>query len=46
MKLKTKYREEAQTFDDLAMAFMLAVTVKKTSGTARGYRGNIPGFNW
>ncbi len=46
IKLKTKYREQAQTFDDLAIAFMLAVTNRKVSGTARGYRGSIPGYSW
>jgi hypothetical protein len=46
MKLKTKYREEAQTFDDLAIALMLAVTNRKVSGTARGYQGHTPGWNW
>lgn len=44
MKLKTKYREQAQTFDDLAIALMLAVTERKVAGTARGYVGNIPGW--
>ena len=46
MKIKTKYREQAQTFDDLAMAFMLAVTVRKVAGTARGFQGFVPSWNW
>uniref|UniRef100_A0A6M3IE20 Putative terminase n=1 Tax=viral metagenome TaxID=1070528 RepID=A0A6M3IE20_9ZZZZ len=46
IKLKTKYREEAQTFDDLAFSLMLAVTSRKIVGTARGYRGSTPGWNW
>ena len=46
IKLKTKYREQAQTFDDLAIALMLAVTVRKVAGTARGYMGKIPGWSW
>jgi len=47
IRLKTKYREQAQTFDDLAIAFMLAVTSRKVSGTARGYQGAIwSGLKW
>ncbi|MGW8177287.1 MAG: hypothetical protein ACWGQW_00600 [bacterium] len=46
IKLKKKYREEAQTFDDLAIAFMLAVAARKTVGTARGYQGKVPGWSW
>jgi len=46
IKLKTKYREEAQTFDDLAIAFMLAVTNRKIAGTARGFRGSYSGWSW
>ena len=46
MRLKTKWREEAQTFDDLAMAFMIAMTVRRTAGTSRGYIGKVPGWNW
>lgn len=44
IKLKTKYREQAQTHDDLAIALMLAVTVRKVAGTARGYQGSYN--NW
>lgn len=46
IKLKTKYREEAQTHDDLAIALMLAVTSRKVAGTARGYQGSVKGYNW
>lgn len=47
IKLKTKYREQAQTYDDLAIAFMLAVTSRKVAGTARGYQGAVwSGMNW
>lgn len=46
IRLKTKYREQAQTFDDLAIAFMLAVTVRKTAGTARGYQGSSNNWGW
>ena len=46
IKLKTKYREQAQTHDDLAFALMLAVTARKVAGTARGYRGSVPGYSW
>jgi hypothetical protein len=41
-----KYKPTAQTFDDMAMALMVGVAVKKTSGVATGYRGNVPSFNW
>jgi hypothetical protein len=41
-----KYKPVAQTFDDLAIALMIAVAVKKVSGVARGFQGNIPGWNW
>lgn len=46
IKLKTKYREQAQTFDDLAIAYMLAMTEKKVGGTAQGYQGRVAGWNW
>lgn len=46
VKLKTKYREQAQTFDDLALALMIAVTVRKTSGVARGYLGSYNTWRW
>jgi hypothetical protein len=41
-----KHKPASQTFDDLAIALMIAVAVKKVSGGSQGYRGNIPGFNW
>ena len=41
-----KYRPTAQTFDDLAMALMIAVAVRKTTGVAHGYMGKTPGWNW
>ena len=46
LKLKSKYREEAQTFDDLAIAFMIACVVKKVEGGARGYQGAVKGWSW
>jgi hypothetical protein len=41
-----KMTPTAQTFDDLAIALMIAVAVRKVSGVAHGYMGNVPGFNW
>lgn len=41
-----KYRPTAQTFDDLAMALMLAIAAKAISGGARGYIGKIPSWDW
>jgi len=46
IRLKTKYREQAQTYDDLSIAFMIAVTTRKTSGVARGYMGSYNTWNW
>ena len=46
VKLKQKYREEAQTNADLAMAFMIAVTTRKVSATARGYQGSYNNWGW
>jgi len=46
IKLKTKYREQAQTYDDLALALMIATTVKKTAGVAKGYRGSYNTWRW
>lgn len=46
VKMKTKYRETAQTFDDLAIALMIASTVRKVAGVARGYQGSVAGWNW
>lgn len=44
LKLKSKYREEAQTFDDLAIALMIACAVKKVEGGSRGFQGATPGY--
>jgi hypothetical protein len=41
-----KYRATAQTFDDLAMAFMIGVAVRKVMGVARGFQGTVPGWSW
>lgn len=46
VKLKRKYREEAQTYNDLAMAFMIAVTTRKVSSTAHGYQGSYNNWGW
>jgi hypothetical protein len=46
VKLKTKYREQAQTYDDLSLALMITITVKKTAGVARGYQGSYNNWNW
>lgn len=46
VKLKTKYREQAQTFDDLALAFMIALTVRKTGAVAKGFQGSYNTWNW
>lgn len=46
IKLKTKYREEAQTHDDLAVAFMIAATTRKVAGTSAGYRGSTNNWGW
>lgn len=46
IKLKSKYREEAQTHDDLAFAFMIAVTTRKVSSTAHGYQGSYSNWGW
>jgi hypothetical protein len=41
-----KMKPTAQTFDDLAIALMIACAVKKSEGGARGYQGTIPGYSW
>ncbi len=46
LKLKTKYREQAQTHDDLAIALMIATVVKKVEGGAHGYQGATKGWSW
>jgi len=30
----------------LALAFMIAITVKKTAGVARGYQGSYNDWGW
>lgn len=46
IRLKSKYREEAQTHADLAMAFMIAVTIRKVAGVAHGYQGSYNSWSW
>lgn len=46
IKLKKKYREEPQTHDDLALAFMIAVTTRKVAGMAHGYQGSYNTWSW
>ena len=46
VKLKTKYREQAQTFDDLALAFMIALTVRKSGAVAKGFQGSYNAWGW
>jgi len=46
IKLKTKYREQAQMHDDLSIAFMIAMTTRKVSGTARGFLGSYNTWSW
>ncbi len=41
-----KMKPTAQTFDDMAIALMIAVAVKKVEGVARGYQGKVPGYSW
>ena len=42
-----KMKPVAQTFDDLVIALMIACSVRKVEGGAKGYQGNIPGWkNW
>lgn len=40
-----RYKAKAQASDDLLMATMIAVAVRKLSGGAAGYRGKIPGYS-
>jgi len=40
-----RYKAKAQASDDLLMATMIAVAVRKLSGGATGYRGKIPGYS-
>lgn len=46
IKLKSKYREESGTFDDLAIAFMIAITTRKITGSAGGYQGSFNPYSW
>lgn len=39
-----KYKPEAQSFDDLAMSLMLAVSGRAVSGGARGFQGAVPAW--
>lgn len=41
-----KYKATAQTFDDLAMATMIAVAVRGVVGASQGYQGKVPGWSW
>jgi hypothetical protein len=41
-----KHTPTAQTYDDLAISLMIAVAVRSIEGTARGYQGNVEGWNW
>ena len=41
-----KYKATAQTFDDLAISLMIALAVRKVSGTARGFQGSVKGWDW
>lgn len=41
-----KYKPTAQTFNDLAVALMIAVAVRSLEGTARGYQGSYNTWNW
>jgi len=41
-----RHRPTAQTFDDMAIALMIAIAVKSTEGSAKGFIGATPGWNW
>lgn len=41
-----KFLPTAQTFDDLAMATMIAVAVRKVVGVSKGYQGATVGWSW
>lgn len=41
-----KMKPTAQTFDDMAIALMIACAVKKVIGGARGFQGAVPGWSW
>lgn len=41
-----RHRPTPQTFDDMAMALMIAIAVKSNEGTAQGFLGATPGWSW
>lgn len=41
-----RHKPTAQTFDDLAIALMIAVAVRSVEGTARGFMGATAGWSW
>jgi hypothetical protein len=41
-----KMKPTAQTFNDMAIALMIAVAIKRMEGGSRGYVGAIPGWSW
>ena len=41
-----KMKPTAQTFDDMAIALMIACAVRKTVGSSRGYMGAAKGWDW
>jgi hypothetical protein len=41
-----KYKATAQTFDDLAISYMIGVAVRKVVGVARGFQGASSGWSW
>jgi len=41
-----KHLPTAQTYDDMAIALMIAIAVRSVEGTARGYRGAVTAWDW
>ena len=41
-----RHKATPQSFDDLLIATMIAVAVRKLVGGSTGYRGKIPGWGW
>lgn len=41
-----RHRPTPQTFDDMAIALMIAIAVKSNEGTAKGFIGAAPGWSW
>jgi hypothetical protein len=41
-----KLKPTPQTFDDLAIAFLIAIAIRDVGGVAHGYQGNVPGWDW